>query len=118
MKKTLVALAVTAFAASSASALTVYEQDGTKVDFDGSVRLLLEKQGKKENDATKQRAHSNLHNDGTRFGVKVKHDIAEDLYAFGRLEFRFDGIQKQVTNLVIYMLNVLMLVLVANSTVK
>ncbi|OOR99139.1 hypothetical protein B0187_05105 [Haemophilus paracuniculus] len=85
MKKTLVALAVTAFAA-SASALTVYEKDGTNVQFDGSLRLLLDN-SKPEG----QRAHSNLKNDGSRFGVRVKHDIAEDFFALGRLELRFNG---------------------------
>lgn len=43
MKKTIVALAVAAVAATSANAATVYNQDGTKVDVNGSVRLLLKK---------------------------------------------------------------------------
>lgn len=90
MKKTLVALIVAAVA-SSASALTVYEADGSKVDFEGSIRFRLEKNKTEANGSTEQRAHSNLHNDGTRFGVKVNHNISEDLYALGRLEFRFDG---------------------------
>lgn len=91
MKKTLVALAVAAFATSSASALTIYEQDGSKVQFDGSLRLRLDKESTKENDATTKRAHSNLHNNGSRFGVRFNHNIAEDFYALGRLEFRFNG---------------------------
>ncbi|ANF61351.1 porin [[Haemophilus] ducreyi] len=41
MKKTLVALAVATFSV-SASAAVVYEADGTKIEFDGSVRLLAE----------------------------------------------------------------------------
>lgn len=96
MKKTLVALAVTAFAA-SASALTVYDNEGSTVQFDGSVRLLLDQSGKKVRNyedgatATTKRTHSNLQNDGSRFGVKVKHNLAEDLFAFGRVEFRFTG---------------------------
>lgn len=89
MKKTLVALAVAAFA-SSASALTVYEADGSKVDFDGSIRLRLDKESTKTNDQTTKRGHSNLHDDGTRIGVKVNHTISDDLSAFGRLEFRFN----------------------------
>lgn len=90
MKKTLVALAVTAFA-TSASALTVYENEGSKVDFDGSIRLRLDNEKSKTDKATTKRAHTNLHNDGSRFGVKVKHDLGDDLFAFGRLEFRFNG---------------------------
>lgn len=89
MKKTLVALAVAAFA-SSASALTVYEADGSKVDFDGSIRLRLDKGDSKVDKAKKTEKHSNLHNDGSRFGVRMKHNIAEDFYALGRVEFRFN----------------------------
>ncbi|QLB21402.1 hypothetical protein A6B43_07650 [Vespertiliibacter pulmonis] len=88
MKKTLVALAVTAFAA-SASATTVYDQDGSKVDFYGSLRLLLDN-GNAKADGAKTEKHTNLHNDGSRFGVKVKHNIADDFYALGRVEFRFN----------------------------
>lgn len=95
MKKTLVALAVTAFAA-SASAVTVYENEGTKIDFEGSLRLLLENDGSKTKDnagveTTTKRSHTNLKNDGSRFAVRAKHDLAEDFFAFGRLELRFNG---------------------------
>ncbi|WGE55734.1 porin [Actinobacillus equuli subsp. equuli] len=88
MKKTLVALAVTAFAA-SASAVTVYDAEGTKVQFDGSLRLVLEKV-KTEVNGEGNRAHSNLRNAGSRFGVRVNHDLGNDFYALGRLEIRFD----------------------------
>ncbi|QGM80748.1 porin [Otariodibacter oris] len=94
MKKTLVALAVTAFA-TSASALTIYEADGTKVDFGGSIRMRLDNHreytkvgGVKQDE---KRAHTNLHNDGSRFELKMRHDINDDFYGFGRLEFRFNG---------------------------
>lgn len=90
MKKTLVALAVAALATSSASAFTVYEQDGSNVDFYGSVRLRLDKETTKS-DETKTNGHSNLHNNGSRFGVKLKHNIADDFYALGRVEFRFNS---------------------------
>ena len=43
MKKTLVALTVAAFAASSAQAVTVLDQDGTKIDFVGSLLVITEK---------------------------------------------------------------------------
>lgn len=39
----------------------------------------------------KVRNHTNLKNDGSRFGIRVKHDLAEDLFAFGRLELRFNS---------------------------
>lgn len=90
MKKTLVALAVTAFAA-SASAVTVYENEGSKIDFDGSLRLKLDKNWTKVSGEKSQAGHTGLGNDGSRFGVRAKHQIAEDFYALGRLEFRFDS---------------------------
>ena len=43
MKKTLAALIVTAFAASAANAAVVYDNEGTKVELNGSLRLILEK---------------------------------------------------------------------------
>lgn len=105
MKKTLVALTVAAFAASSAQAVTVLDQDGTKIDFVGSLRVITEKDSSKttyikdtvENGTlykagatVKNRSHSTIKNSGSRFGVNVKHQLAEDFYALGRLEFRFD----------------------------
>ncbi|MDH2997405.1 hypothetical protein A1D22_00270 [Pasteurellaceae bacterium LFhippo2] len=95
MKKTLLALSVAAFA-TSASAITIYENEGSKVDFDGSIRVLLDNSGSKtKNHATgnssTSRHHTNLKNDGSRFGVRMKHDLAEDFFAFGRLEFRFNS---------------------------
>ncbi|MDG6282055.1 porin [Glaesserella parasuis] len=90
MKKTLVALAVAAFAA-SASAVTVYENEGTKVDFDGQLRLLLEEQATKEKGQSSTGGHTNLKNDGSRFGISIKHNINENLYGFGRYETRLDS---------------------------
>ena len=105
MKKTLVALTVAAFAASSAQAVTVLDQDGTKIDFDGSLRVITEKDSSKTTyfkdtvekgtsykagTTVKSRNHSTIKNAASRFGVNVKHQLAEDFYALGRLEFRFD----------------------------
>lgn len=93
MKKTLVALAVTAFAA-SASAVTVYDAEGTKVEFDGSVRLVMEKAGKtvKSAEGVKSgKTKSNLRNAGSRIGVRVNHDLGDGFFALARTEFRFDG---------------------------
>nr|AOD13420.1 outer membrane protein OMPP2-3 [Glaesserella parasuis] len=87
MKKTLVALAVAAFAA-SASAVTVYENEGTKVDFDGQLRLLLEKQASKVKSQSSTDGHTNLKNNSSRFGISIKHNINENLYGFGRYETR------------------------------
>ncbi len=79
MKKTLVALSVAALAATSANAATVYNQDGTKVDINGSVRVMLNK-------LTDHRA--DLQNDGSRVKVKFSQEIGEGLKALGYIEVR------------------------------
>lgn len=93
MKKTLVALAVTAFAA-SASAVTVYENEGTKVNFDGSVRVILAKESKKVGNQKSTDGHSNLKNAGSRFNLTFKHNVSEDFYALGHYETRFNSANK------------------------
>lgn len=91
MKKTLVALAVTAFAA-SASAVTVYEAKGSKVDFYGSARVLVEKKTQKVDGVKQGNDNTKLRNQGTRFGVKVKHALSDDgFYALGEVQVRFKG---------------------------
>ena len=93
MKKTLAALIVSAFAASAANAAVVYDNEGTKVELNGSLRLILEKADAKTYDAagnSTKTANSALRNAGSRFGITVKHNLDNDFYALGRLEFRFD----------------------------
>ncbi|WP_373778300.1 porin [Glaesserella sp.] len=97
MKKTLIALATAALATTSAQALTVYENEGTTVGFDGSLRLILEN-AKKETNGVGNRTHSNLRNADSRFGVRVNHELDSGLYALGRLEFRFDSDDSQDTS--------------------
>ena len=93
MKKTLAALIVSAFAASAANAAVVYDNEGTKVELNGSLRLIMEKADKKVYDAanhSSKKANSALRNAGSRFGITVKHNLDNDFYALGRVEFRFD----------------------------
>ena len=93
MKKTLAALIVSAFAASAANAAVVYDNEGTKVELNGSLRLIMEKADKKEYDPagkSTKKTNSALRNAGSRFGITVKHNLDNDFYALGRLEFRFD----------------------------
>lgn len=93
MKKTLAALIVSAVAASAANAAVVYDNEGTKVELNGSLRLIMEKADKKVYNAANQstkKANSALRNAGSRFGITVKHNLDNDFYALGRLEFRFD----------------------------
>lgn len=93
MKKTLAALIVSAFAASAANAAVVYDNEGTKVELNGSLRLIMEKADKKEYDRagkSTKKTNSALRNADSRFGITVKHNLDNDFYALGRLEFRFD----------------------------
>ncbi|QIW15923.1 hypothetical protein A4G20_06040 [Pasteurellaceae bacterium RH1A] len=92
MKKTLVALAVTAFAA-SASAVTVYDNEGTKFVVDGRVHVYADKETSKEGNA-KTTGHSKLANNGSRVRFTVTHNITDDFYGFGRVELRFHGKDK------------------------
>ena len=46
MKKTLAALIIGAFAASAANAAVIYNNEGTKVELNGSLRINLEKSNK------------------------------------------------------------------------
>lgn len=80
MKKTLVALAVAAVAATSANAAVVYDQDGSKVEVGGSLRLLLKKETDKRAD---------LKNDGSRLQFKGTQDLGNGLSAIAAIEFRF-----------------------------
>ena len=98
MKKTLAALIVSAVAASAANAAVVYDNEGTKVELNGSLRLILEKADAKKYDAagnSTKTANSALRNAGSRFGVTVKHNLDNDFYALGRLEFRFDDTESR-----------------------
>ncbi|MDU8925180.1 porin [Pasteurellaceae bacterium LIM206] len=83
MKKTLVALAVAAMAASSAaSAITVYEQDGTKIELSGSLRMYL---GRMSDDQ-----RGDLVNDGSRLKIRATHDLGNGLSAFAGYQLRFE----------------------------
>ena len=93
MKKTLAALIIGAFAASAANAAVVYDNEGTKVEIGGSIRVQLEKTNKGGNEADTKRTHSGLRNAGSRLEVKVKHNLDSGYYALGQLQVRFDGKQ-------------------------
>lgn len=93
MKKTLAALIIGAFAASAANAAVVYDNEGTKVEIGGSIRVQLEKTNKGGNKADTKRTHSGLRNAGSRLEVKVKHNLDSGYYALGQLQVRFDGKQ-------------------------
>lgn len=85
MKKTIVALAVAAVAATSANAATVYNQDGTKVEVNGSVRVQLHKA---------KGLRSDLEDKGSRLVVKASHDLGNGLSALANVEVRLSGKDK------------------------
>ncbi|OOF60268.1 porin [Rodentibacter myodis] len=94
MKKTLAALIVGAFAASAANAAVIYDNEGTKVELNGSLRILLEKSNKEGGSFNQKiHSHSGLKNNDSRFEIKVKHTLDNDFYALARVEARFDGKQ-------------------------
>lgn len=81
MKKTLVALAVAAVAASSANAAVVYDNNGSKVEVGGSLRVLLSKNSGERAD---------LKNTGSRLIFKASQDLGNGFSALGNIEIRFD----------------------------
>lgn len=90
MKKTLVALAV-AMTAASASATTIYEQEGTKVQLGGRVDVMLGKFGKDE--------RTDLRNNESRIDVHAEHQISNGLKALAHYRMRFNkGGDKGDTN--------------------
>lgn len=89
MKKTLVALAVTAFAA-SASAVTIYENDGSKFEVDGRLHVVAQKNTTKEGSSATE-GHSSLANDDSRVRFTATHALNDDVSAFGSVELRFNG---------------------------
>ena len=88
MKKTVIALAIAAFAATgAANAATVYNQDGTKVELGGSARIFLGKVGKNQ--------RGDLVNDGSRIKINATHTLDNGLSAFVGYETRFKDKQKE-----------------------
>jgi len=82
MKKTVIALAIAALAAGTSSAATVYNQDGTKVELGGSMRIFLGKLGENQ--------RGNLVNDGSRINIKASQALENGLSAFAGYELRFE----------------------------
>ncbi|OBW94410.1 porin [Gallibacterium salpingitidis] len=81
MKKTLVALAVAAVAATSANAAVVYNQDGTKVEVGGQLRLLLAKD---------KYERADLKYGSSRLVFKATQDLGDGYSALGNVEVRFN----------------------------
>lgn len=103
MKKTLIALAVAAVAATSANAAVVYEQNGTKVQVNGSLRVALEAKdfGAKFSSSEKRKASresfkETLGNDGSRIIFRGDHDLGNGLSALASTEVRLQDSKNSV----------------------
>lgn len=90
MKKTLVALAVAAFATTSASAATILNSDGTEVNLNGRVGFLLEKNTTRVGEG-RSTGHTYLANDGSRIEFVARHTTNSGLYALGQARANFNG---------------------------
>jgi predicted porin len=89
MKKTLLATAIAgaaALAATSASAATVYNQDGTKLDIYGNVQLAYFYVDQLGGDA-----ESDLGDNGSTFGAKGEHKINDDIVGYFKAEWEYDA---------------------------
>ncbi|KGQ30930.1 membrane protein [Gallibacterium anatis] len=82
MKKTLVALAVAAVAATSANAAVVYNQEGTKVEVGGQFRVLLTKNSGERAD---------LKNPGSRVEIKATQELGSGFSALAATQLRFSS---------------------------
>ncbi|WP_373740145.1 porin [Neisseria sp.] len=102
MKKTTLTLLMSAFAATPAMAVSLYknESSGTEIDFTGSARIKWETTADKTTEyddgqvdgITKEAKNHPVKNNGSRFGFKAKQSLGKsDLYALGRVEWRFRG---------------------------
>lgn len=93
MKKTLIALAVTAMAATSANAAVIYQNEGTKIDLDGRAALEIVNLKDKRTDLVDR---------GSRVRVRAYQELGGGFTALGAVEIRFtsngtvgDGIKTQ-----------------------
>ncbi|MFU2047375.1 porin [Avibacterium gallinarum] len=80
MKKTLIALAVTAMVSATANATVIYEKEGTKIDLDGRMHFELRNDSEQRND---------LRDIGSRVRVRAYQDVGAGFKVFGGAELRF-----------------------------
>lgn len=83
MKKTLLALAVAAVAASGANATVIYQKDGTKIDLDGRLAIEIRNEKDKRTDLVDA--------GGSRVRVRAYQDIGGGFDALGAVELRFSN---------------------------
>ena len=99
MKKTLLATAVTsALWASATQATTVYDQEGTKLDIYGRISMGIAGGGA-DFDSNGDKVDDGVEfvDVYSRLGFRMSHEVNSDLTAFGRLEWRFTGDEKNTS---------------------
>ena len=87
MKKTLIALVVTAMAAASANAVVVYKNEGTKVELDGRGAFEIVNMKDKKVDTSGKR--TDLVDRGSRVRVRASQEIGNGFSALAAFEIRF-----------------------------
>lgn len=71
-------------------AATVYDQDGTKLDVYGRINYMVTSGGAQDlTPGANKTSGSEFRNNASRFGFIANHQVAQDLSAFARMEFRF-----------------------------
>ncbi len=94
MKKTLLATAIVGAlgASAAAQAATVYDQDGTKLDIYGRIAMGIAGGGPEFDGSGNEIDNGAEFVDVfSRLGLRMSHEVSRDLTAFGRLEWRFSG---------------------------
>lgn len=94
MKKFTFTTTMIALSATTAQAYMVFDNNSTKIDLDGSLRLAWRSDSYKQNiKGAESREHINraVYNNSSRFGFKIIQQLSEEFYAVGRMQFRFRG---------------------------
>ncbi|WP_024951092.1 porin [Cobetia crustatorum] len=98
MKKTLLATAIAgavALASTSASAATVYNQDGTKLDLYGNIqigyRYIDSLTNNDPDNLVSGDAEGDLFDNGSTLGVKGEHKVNDDIVGYFKAEWEFDA---------------------------
>lgn len=74
------------FFSGTAAAITLYDKQGTQLDFAGSIRLMFENAKKTKPGKNNTR----IKDESSRFGIGISHRIDSDWRGFGYLEFGND----------------------------
>ncbi|KGQ71003.1 hypothetical protein A1D23_04730 [Chelonobacter oris] len=94
MKKLTLTAALLALTTGSAQAYTAFDNNDTKLELDGSLRLKWTSTSNKTETAdgeSKEHINRPVQNNGSRAGFKLTQQLGNDFYALGRMQFRARG---------------------------